>query len=69
MPDGLPVVSPSPTVERLFHAFGFSGHGFQLGPAVGAVLAEFCIDGHSETPISGLAMNRSRPAMMLAGQT
>ena len=69
MPDGLPVVSPSPTVERLFHAFGFSGHGFQLGPAVGAVLAELCIDGHSETPISGLAMNRFRPAMTPAGQT
>ncbi|OWW02362.1 FAD-dependent oxidoreductase [Rhizobium sp. R72] len=58
MPDGLPIVGPSPTVEGLFHAFGFSGHGFQLGPAVGAVLAELSLDGHSPTSISGLAMTR-----------
>ena len=58
MPDGLPVVGPSPNVEGLFHAFGFSGHGFQLGPAVGAVLAELSLDGHTPTPISGLSMTR-----------
>ncbi|TCM67854.1 FAD-dependent oxidoreductase [Rhizobium sp. BK068] len=58
LPDGLPVVGPSPTVDGLFHAFGFSGHGFQLGPAVGAVLAELCLEGHSPTSISGLAMTR-----------
>jgi sarcosine oxidase subunit beta len=58
MSDGLPVVGPSPNVRGLFHAFGFSGHGFQLGPAVGAVLAELSLDGHTPTEISGLAMNR-----------
>jgi sarcosine oxidase subunit beta len=45
----------------LFHAFGFSGHGFQLGPAVGAVLAELCIDGHSPTCLAGLEMARLQP--------
>jgi glycine/D-amino acid oxidase-like deaminating enzyme len=34
MPDGIPVLGPSRTTSGLFHAFGFSGHGFQLGPAV-----------------------------------
>ena len=63
MPDGLPVVGASPNADGLFHAFGFSGHGFQLGPAVGAVLAELCIDGQSPTPISGLAITRFRPAI------
>ncbi len=58
MPDGLPVVGPSPTVDRLVHGFGFSGHGFQLGPAVGAVLAELSLDGHTTTSIAGLAMTR-----------
>ncbi|WP_245312362.1 FAD-binding oxidoreductase [Rhizobium sp. R693] len=62
MPDGLPVVGPSPSVEGLFHAFGFSGHGFQLGPAVGAVLAELGLDGHSPTSISGLALTRFKQA-------
>ena len=58
MPDGLPVVGPSPRLEGLFHGFGFSGHGFQLGPAVGAVLAELCLEGHSPTEIDGLSMSR-----------
>jgi sarcosine oxidase subunit beta len=34
MPDGIPVLGPNWTISGLFHAFGFSGHGFQLGPAV-----------------------------------
>lgn len=58
MPDGLPVVGPSPTTSNLYHAFGFSGHGFQLGPAVGAVLAELAIDGSSPTSLAGLSMTR-----------
>ncbi|KQY15064.1 FAD-dependent oxidoreductase [Rhizobium sp. Root73] len=58
MDDGLPVVGPSPNTAGLFHAFGFSGHGFQLGPAVGAVLAELCIDGHSPTSLHGLSITR-----------
>lgn len=65
MPDGLPVVGPSRSVAGLYHAFGFSGHGFQLGPAVGAVLAELSLKGHSATPIDGLAMSRfeKKPAV------
>lgn len=58
MSDNLPVVGPSPTVPNLYHAFGFSGHGFQLGPAVGAVLAELAIDGGSPTCLAGLSMTR-----------
>lgn len=75
MPDGLPVVGASPRLSNLFHAFGFSGHGFQLGPAVGAVLAELCLKGETETPIDGLSMTRfDRPtthpaAPVAAGQT
>jgi sarcosine oxidase, subunit beta len=58
MPDGLPVVGASPRLGGLFHAFGFSGHGFQLGPAVGAVLAELSLEGQSATDIDGLSMGR-----------
>ncbi|MBB3320441.1 sarcosine oxidase subunit beta [Rhizobium sp. BK181] len=68
MPDGLPIVGESPNVSGLFHAFGFSGHGFQLGPAVGAVLCELCLDGHSPTSIAGLSMKRFQPALTPAGQ-
>ncbi len=68
MPDGLPIVGESPNVSGLFHAFGFSGHGFQLGPAVGAVLCELCLDGHSPTSIAGLSMTRFQPALTPAEQ-
>ncbi|TGS54576.1 FAD-binding oxidoreductase, partial [Mesorhizobium sp. M1D.F.Ca.ET.183.01.1.1] len=40
MRDMLPVMGRSATTPGLFHAFGFSGHGFQLGPGVGDAMAE-----------------------------
>ena len=43
--DGVCVLGASETHPGLFHAFGFNGHGFLLGPAVGAVLTELIIDG------------------------
>ncbi|TXH37942.1 MAG: FAD-binding oxidoreductase [Rhodospirillaceae bacterium] len=58
--DGSPIVGPSETHPGLFHAFGFCGHGFQLGPAVGAVLSELIVDGRSDTPIDGLSIGRFR---------
>jgi sarcosine oxidase subunit beta len=59
-PDGSPIVGPSETHPGLYHAFGFCGHGFQLGPAVGAVLSELILDGKSDTPIDGLSIGRFR---------
>jgi sarcosine oxidase, subunit beta len=37
--DGVPVIGPVPGVDGLYVAAGFSGHGFQLAPAVGAAVA------------------------------
>lgn len=58
LPDNVPVLGPSLTTPGLFHAFGFSGHGFQIGPAVGVVLSELAIDGRTETPIEPFTMGR-----------
>lgn len=58
LPDKLPVLGPSATTPGLFHAFGFSGAGFQLGPAVGEVLAELVRDGRSSTPIDAFSITR-----------
>lgn len=58
MPDDLPVVGPSARHEGLFHQFGFSAHGFQLGPAAGAVVAEMIVNGHTNTPLDGLQITR-----------
>jgi len=58
MPDSIPVLGPSRTTPGLFHAFGFSGHGFQLGPAVGAVMSELILDGKTPTPIAAFDIGR-----------
>ncbi len=58
LPDMLPVIGPSATTPRLLHAFGFCGHGFQLGPGVGDVLADLVLDGRTETPLDIFAISR-----------
>jgi len=58
MPDAIPVLGPSRTTPGLIHAFGFSGHGFMLGPAVGAVLAELVLDGRSDLPLEAFDIGR-----------
>lgn len=61
LPDRLPVIGPSATAPGLLHAFGFAGGGFQLGPAVGAVLADLVRDGTSATPIAAFSISRFLP--------
>ena len=58
--DGVCVVGASETHPGLFYAFGFNGHGFLLGPGVGAVLTELILDGRAQTDISGLGIGRFR---------
>jgi sarcosine oxidase subunit beta len=58
--DGVCVLGASETHPGLFHAFGFNGHGFLLGPGVGAVLTELIIDGKTKTEIDGLGIGRFR---------
>ncbi len=56
--DGLPVMGPSATTAGLFHAFGFSGHGFQLGPGVGDVMAEIMATGETDIPLRDFRIER-----------
>jgi len=58
MADGIPVVGPSATSEGVFHQFGFSTHGFQLGPGTGAVIAELVATGSTNVPIADLTIGR-----------
>lgn len=58
LPDMLPAFGPSKTTPGLLHAFAFCGHGLQIGPAVGAVLAELILDGGTQTPIAPFAIDR-----------
>lgn len=58
MRDDLPVMGPSAKVPGLFYAFGFCGHGFQLGPGVGDVMAELIATGATTTPIEPFSIAR-----------
>lgn len=58
MPDDLPVFGRSARHEGVYHQFGFSAHGFQLGPGAGAVMAEIIATGRSNVPIDGLGIAR-----------
>ncbi|MCF3935202.1 FAD-binding oxidoreductase [Acuticoccus sp. M5D2P5] len=58
MPDDIPVIGPSATEDGAFHAFGFSAHGFQLGPGVGSVIAELIVDGQTNAPLEPFSITR-----------
>ena len=58
MPDDLPVFGPSCKAEGLYHQFGFSAHGFQLGPGAGATMAELIVTGATNVPIADLSIMR-----------
>jgi sarcosine oxidase subunit beta len=62
LPDMIPVIGPSGTTPGLFHAFGFCGHGFQIGPGVGLCLSEMILDGKTPTPLEPFAITRFRTA-------
>lgn len=62
LPDRQPVLGLSRTTPGLIHGFGFAGAGFQIGPAVGEVLAELVRDGRSSTPIDAFSIERFLPA-------
>lgn len=61
LPDREPVVGPSSTTPGLIHGFGFAGAGFQIGPAVGEVLADLVKDGCTRTPIAAFSIARFAP--------
>lgn len=58
MRDDIPIMGPSAKVSGLFYAFGFCGHGFQLGPGVGDVMAELLDTGITTTPIAPFSIGR-----------
>lgn len=58
MPDEIPVVGFSRTTPNLVHAFGFSGHGFQLGPVIGIIIDELIRTGRSESPLGPFDIGR-----------
>jgi sarcosine oxidase subunit beta len=58
MPDEIPVIGRSSRHETAFHAFGFSAHGFELGPIVGRIMADLITTGATDLPIASFRIER-----------
>jgi len=56
--DSLPIMGPSAKVSGLYHAFGFSGSGFQIGPGVGETMAELIATGATDIPLAPYSVTR-----------
>ena len=56
--DAMQIVGPMPTPDGLFLAAGFSGHGFAIGPGVGALIAEYVTTGHLSDRIKPFGIER-----------
>jgi sarcosine oxidase subunit beta len=60
--DNIPFIGPSALHPRLWHVFGFCGHGFLLAPAVGEVVAQSLISGRLDPRLCAFAPDRFRPS-------
>jgi sarcosine oxidase subunit beta len=58
MPDVIPVLGPSTAADGVFHSFGYCGHGFQLSPICGRVIADLVIRGETDLPIAAFRPDR-----------
>jgi glycine/D-amino acid oxidase-like deaminating enzyme len=60
--NGLPHLHSGRSADSIYHQFGFSAHGFQLSPGVGALMAELVATGATNLPITPFNVNRFAPA-------
>jgi len=58
MPDNIPVLGASKSMQNAYHAFGFSAHGLQLSPVIGRIMSQLILDGSTELPIQAFNINR-----------
>lgn len=57
-PDHQPILGPVEEVHGLWCACGFSGHGFQMAPAVGRVLSRQMTEGHTDLELGAFSYHR-----------
>ncbi len=67
-PDWNPVLGPLPGWRSLTVAFGFSGHGFKLSPAVGRVLAQAALGVPTEVSLHPYRFTRFAEGSLLVGR-
>ena len=66
-PDWNPVLGPVDGFDGLTVAFGFSGHGFKLAPALGKVLAQAVLGLETEVDLEPYRLSRFAEGQPLAG--
>lgn len=59
--DLIPVIGLSPNAPGVVHAFGFSGHGFQLVPVVGSIICDLLVQGGTQRSIAAFTAERLMP--------
>lgn len=57
-PDHNALIGEAEDVSRFLYATGFSGHGFLMGPAVGEVMRDLCLERTPFVDVSGLSAQR-----------
>jgi sarcosine oxidase subunit beta len=67
-PDWNPVLGRLPDLPGLVVAYGFSGHGFKLSPAVGRVLAQEVLGLPTDVSLAPYAHERFRSGRLLRGR-
>jgi sarcosine oxidase, subunit beta len=63
-PDNQPILGPVDSLQGFWCACGFSGHGFQQAPAVGLLLAQLFVEGHSELDLTPFSHRRFTAAAL-----
>jgi len=58
MPDKIPVIGKSLNADKAYHAFGFSAHGFQMGPIIGKMMAELIVNGSPSLSLDAFNISR-----------
>jgi sarcosine oxidase subunit beta len=57
-PDGLPVIDGAAGPRGLTVIAGLSGHGLALGPVLGEIASDLCLDGATTRPITSFRLDR-----------
>ena len=67
-PDALPVIDQIKEYDGLIVASGFSGHGFGIAPAIGAILADLTMKKTPRLPIDPFSLYRFKENNLLKEQ-
>ncbi|WP_290049509.1 NAD(P)/FAD-dependent oxidoreductase, partial [Amycolatopsis solani] len=62
-PDRNQIVGESVLLSRFFYATGFSGHGFQMGPATGELVRDLYLGRPTSVDIGALDVRRFEDAV------